>query len=93
MIRPLNECYIFVQVVVRSPHLQSGNTHRQIGASVQPALQRNKAFASSMHSGQQQRPFIGLGAAVDEEAAAQLPRQHLFQPLGQVHIRLRKIDR
>ncbi|MNC42893.1 hypothetical protein D3C75_917270 [compost metagenome] len=93
MIRPFNKGNILIQIIIRPPHLQAGYTHCKIGPPVQAALQRNKALASGMHSGQQQCSFISFRAAVHKKAPAQLARQHSFQPFCEIYVRLCQIHR
>ncbi|MMZ63423.1 hypothetical protein D1872_256780 [compost metagenome] len=82
-----------VELRIGAPHRQARDAHGQIRAAVQALLQRDKPFPPGMQTGEQQRAFVGLRAAVHKERPGEPSRQHARQPLRQVHVRLRQINR
>ncbi len=79
-------------VGVGAPHAQTGEAHAEVGAPAQTVLQGQQFAAAGGHPGQQDRPIVGLAAAVAEEALLQPARGDPGQPLCQFHDRLGQVD-
>ncbi len=77
---------------IGAPEAEPGEAHRQVGAPVKPVLEGEEFAPPGGDLRQQDRPFVGLGPAVAEEAFLQAARGDLSELFGKFDDRLSQVD-
>ena len=77
---------------VRAPHTDASKVHGELGAAVKAAAQREEFVVLRINGGEEQRPFIRLGARRTKEGFPEVSRRDGGQPLRKEHEFFRQVD-